>query len=314
MSREREPLISVVVCTRDRAPQLRLALESLATQALPADGHEVLVVDNASTDDTREVAREYEARSAFRILTERRIGLCHARNAGWAAARGRYVAYFDDDAVAEPGWLVAIRDGFAEYPTAGALGGRVTPIWEREPPSWLSHQVALGLTIVDWSSEPKLLADLKQEWLVGANLAVPRQLLEEVGGFHPGLDRVGSSLLSSGDVFLTEQIARRGYPIVYFPAMAVRHHVPASRLDQTWFRRRYYWQGVSDAMMRLLRSSLSPLARLAIAAAMTGRLLGSPRRLRSWLLPTDDPARFAEKCWAWIEVGHIAGLLGAGRR
>jgi hypothetical protein len=145
-------------------------------------------------------------------------------------------------------------------------------------------------------------------------MAVPRALLEEIGGFHPGLNRVGSNMLSSGDVFLQEQIARLGRPIVYHPAMAIRHVVTPVRLTKRWFRRRYYWQGISDAVMQLMRDDPGPAERARLAAAKLGRLLASPRQLGALILPTNHPERFASKCWAWIAVGQVVGLLGAARR
>lgn len=307
------PVISVVICTLNRAQYLRIALQSLVCQVVP-DRFEVLVVDNGSSDSTPAVTRDFADALPLRQIVEPKTGLCHARNSGWQKARGRFVAYLDDDAVAEPGWLAATVEGFAIEPGAGAVGGRVRPIWEAPQPSWLSDHAARALTIVDWSAIPKRLTDLRQEWLVGANMAVPRRVLQEVGGFHPGLDRVGTNMLSSGDVFLQEQILIRGHPIVYHPAMAVWHVVTPSRLTKAWFRRRYYWQGVSDAVMQLIRDDPAPTRRARLALARAMRLLASPAQLRALLLPTNDPDEFASKCWAWIAVGHLAGLLGAARR
>jgi glycosyltransferase involved in cell wall biosynthesis len=308
------PEFSVVICTHNRAGYLDRALESVAAQDLEPSRYEVLVVDNRSTDDTVQVVERSALGGKIRYVFESTLGLCHARNRGWREARGRYVVFLDDDAVASPGWLRAVEEAFATYPGAGVVGGRVDPIWEAAPPTWMSPDVSLSLTILDWGPTPKVIADLRSEWLVGANLAIPRGVLEDVGGFHPGLDRVGTAMLSSGDVFLEQQIVARGYLAVYYPTMAVSHVVPASRLRKGWFRRRYYWQGISDAVMRLIATSPSPGDRLRLAFGMLGRLLRSPNQLRDWLLPTDDPARFTQKCWTWIAVGHIAGLLGAARR
>jgi glycosyltransferase involved in cell wall biosynthesis len=313
MSRGR-PLISVIVCTRNRAELLARALASVAGQEFPRDDYEILVVDNGSTDRTPEVAMEFQGRVDIRCLREERVGLCIARNTGWQAASGRYVAFFDDDAIALPGWLAAIRDGFgAASEPVGAIGGRVRPIWGGPRPPWLADAIAGSLTIVDWGPSGKFIDDIRREWLVGANMAVPKALLAEVGGFHPWLDRVGNNLLSSGDVFLQKELMRRGYRCLYLPAMAVQHLIPASRLNQQWFARRFYWQGVSDAVMHLIEKKPSLPARVRLALARSAAVLRSPRRMASLLLPTGRPDAFAAKCFALIDLGFISGLLGAAR-
>src|SRR6185369_13493761 len=142
--------------------------------------------DNGSTDQTRSVAAEFQER--VRYLHEVCIGLCIARNAGWRAAKGRYIAFFDDDAVATAGWLVAVADGFAAAPPSiGVIGGPVRPIWEKAQPAWLADELVCSLTVIDWGKSDKLIDDLSREWLVGANMAIPKAALEEVGGFHPWL-------------------------------------------------------------------------------------------------------------------------------
>jgi glycosyltransferase involved in cell wall biosynthesis len=309
------PSISVVICTHNRAAYLRTAIASVFAQDFPRENFELLVVDNRSTDETRAVCDEFAAAENFRYVYESTLGLCYARNCGWRNARGRYVAYLDDDAIAEPGWLAVIEKAFAwEDPEPGIVGGKVNPIWEAERPKWISDGIALGLTIVDWSDRPMRIPDVRVHWLVGANMAVPAAVLRAVGGFEPALDRIGNKLLTGGDVFLQHQILERGYVCFYHPGMAVRHLVPRSRLQKGWFLRRYYWQGISDAVAEVIVDRHSWGRRLGSAIQRTGRLLAKPRRLIELVLPTDDPRRFEQRCFTLIEVGHIAGLLGAGGR
>lgn len=305
-----DPLVSVVICTHDRARYLGRALESVLEQRAPGVDFEVIVVDNCSTDDTAAVVRSFSGAGNVRYVHEDRLGLCHARNRGWRSARGRWIAYLDDDAVASPGWLAAIAETFAGVRDCGVLGGRVEPIWEAPRPPWLSDDIARSLTIVDWAEQPRCLDDLEREWLVGANLAVPHSVLAEVGGFRPQLDRVGSRMLSGGDVFLQKEVVRRGWRCLYQPAMAVRHLVPAARLERAWFVRRFYWQGISDVTMWMLERSLSRPRRVRLGAVRAARLL-RPRSLRALLTPTTDPERFERKCLTWLAVGQAAGLLGA---
>src|SRR5690242_18074557 len=100
-----KPVISVVICTRNRAILLSRALTSIVEQAFPSDAYKIVIVDNGSTDDTPEIRQHFQAAAALRYLREERIGLCVARNTGWSNARGRYIAFFDDDAIAGPTWL-----------------------------------------------------------------------------------------------------------------------------------------------------------------------------------------------------------------
>ncbi len=310
-----EPLISVVLCTRNRAELFDKAMASVVAQDFPKSAYEIIVVDNGSSDHTRGVAHRYEAEANVRYLLEERVGLCVARNTGWRAASAAYVALFDDDAVARPGWLAAIADAFARYAgDVGVIGGRVEPIWLAPRPDWLADELAGALTIIDWGPEEKEIPDLRREWLVGANMACPKAVIAEVGGFHPWLDRVGNNLLSSGDVHLEMEIVRRGYRCVYVPAMAIAHLAPPSRLTQAWFAKRFYWQGMSDAVMEIIGSAPSRRRRLALAARRLTHLGCSPQKLRALSAPTTQAARFRAKCLALIDLGYAAGILGAAGR
>jgi glycosyltransferase involved in cell wall biosynthesis len=307
--------ISVVICTRNRADLLRTAIASVVEQDFPRSDYELVVVDNGSTDHTRTVVSGFETAGNVVYLREDTVGLCVARNAGWRACRGPHVAYFDDDAVAHSGWLSAIGDTIERCgATLGVAGGRVDPIWQGTRPEWLSDRIAGSLTIVDWGSCEQEITDLARSWLVGANMVIPKALLERVGGFDPRLDRYGENLLSSGDVFLQKKIAELGYRIVYVPEIAISHLVPPARLDQRWFRSRFYWQGISDAVMYRIERTPDRRRRVRTALARAARLLRSPGRLRALVFPTTDPDRFTQKCFALIDVGFIRGLLVDKRR
>jgi glucosyl-dolichyl phosphate glucuronosyltransferase len=303
--------ITVVVCTRNRAAELRSALDSLVIQTLPRDQYEVVVVDNASDDKTPDVVRGH--RSAPRYIVEPRLGLCHARNAGWQAAHGEYVAYLDDDAIADRRWLQTLLETFDRVtPTPGCVGGRVQPLWQAPQPNWLDDKIARALTIIEWGSEPHPLVDLSREWLAGANLALPRRVLEEVGGFVTGLDRVGNRLLSSGDIYLQKQVAALGYLCYYEPGAMVDHLVPRARLSRRWFLRRYFWQGVSDALVRMRETEAPVTLRWRWAATELGQFVKAPHRLLELLVPTADGRAFKRRCYTMARLGFAIGFFTPG--
>jgi glycosyltransferase involved in cell wall biosynthesis len=302
--------VSVVIPTHNRSDLLGSSIRSALEQQLPLERYEVIVVDNASTDATRRIVERFQQDPRVRYVHEPRLGLSHARNTGWRAANGPIVAFLDDDAVAGSDWLQGILSAFERGPTRpGCVGGPVEGIWEAPRPGWLGDPLLTGLTIIDWGPEAHIIEDLRQEWLVGANFAFPVEVLQDLGGFTPGLDRSGTRLLSSGDVHMTAKIQEAGLDCWYDPRVKIRHHVPRARLSKRWFVRRYYGQGLSDAAMALIDSGSSLPTRLKGAGSVAKELLKSPRALTTLVLPTEDPDRFTERCFTLIKVGHLFGLL-----
>lgn len=122
--------ISVILCTYNRAQSLVNALESVATQTLPESVEwEVLVVDNNSRDQTRDVVEDFCRRHTprFRYVFEPNQGLCYARNSGVREARGDVLAFVDDDVTVEPGWLDNLTAPLRNGEWAGSGGMTLPP-------------------------------------------------------------------------------------------------------------------------------------------------------------------------------------------
>jgi glycosyltransferase involved in cell wall biosynthesis len=307
------PLISVIICTHNRAAYLEQSITSVLVQSADAD-LELIVVDNCSTDATASVVERVAASAPVQYVHEPALGLSRARNTGRRLARGRYIAYLDDDAIAMPGWVRAIPRAFAVTSGVAVVGGRVDPVWEATRPGWLSDDLAMGLAIVNWSDEPRLLRDINREWLVGANIAFDAGLLDELGGFDGALGRSGRRLLSGEEIVLQHRAVARGYACVYYPQMYAHHVISASRMHKGWFRRRYFWQGVSDAVMELADARPALFDRVKLGAAAAGRVLGDKQKLQDLLTDSNDPGEFTRRAFLLIEVGRAAGLLGLARR
>jgi glycosyltransferase involved in cell wall biosynthesis len=303
-------LISAVICTLNRANYLYKALQSLVAQTLSPDRYEIIVVDNGSTDNTKQVvSEEFTSFAHLRYLYEPIMGLSQARNTGWQNAKGKYIAYLDDDAIAAPQWLEKIVEVYETVqPQPACVGGKVEPIWEIPKPDWLPDNLLNFYTISNCSETPIVLNN--NQWLVGANISFPRKILEELGSFKTGLGRVGNKLLSMEENFIQEELRKKGYSCFYHPEIAVKHLIPATRLTQDWMLQRNYWEGISAAIYRIQKESPSMRRRWRIGLSQTRNLLASPKELVKLLLPTENPQRFRSKCSTLMQIGYISGIVG----
>src|SRR6266545_4700766 len=130
-------MISAIICTYKRADYLRMALRSLCDQTLPRAEYEIIVIDNVGEAETERVVNEFRSENVeLRYIIESRVGLSHARNKALEEARGKYIAYLDDDARADAHWLEALVHTF-EKTKAAAIGGRVWLDWDGEKPVWV---------------------------------------------------------------------------------------------------------------------------------------------------------------------------------
>lgn len=301
--------ISAIITTHNRVEYLKRALNGLAEQTLPKNKFEILVVDNASTDNTKQAVLDMlHSLSNLQYIYESVLGLPHARNTGWKTARGRYIAFLDDDAIPSPQWLEKIVETFETVkPKPGCVGGKIQPIWESPQPSWLNDNLARCLTILDWSDTPFFIQ--QPQYVAGANIAFPRDLIEKVNGFKSDLGRVGKKLLSNDEILVSKRIEKMGFKTYYHPDIAVYHHILASRINKTWFMSRHYWQGVSDAIALRCLEVPSIKSRLRTAMAKAKALLFSPKTLMKFFSDTNDPLQFQEKCSIAYTFGYLRGLL-----
>lgn len=237
---------TVAICTHNRAEDVREALLSLLRQNF-TDAFEVIVVDNRSTDNTKQVVQEVNQMTSIPIIYvyEERLGLSVARNRAIREAKGEYVLFLDDDAVASREWISGIVSLFETDHRIGCVGGKIEPAWEGEEPAWLLPENRTLYTILDYSHE--IVEMQKPAIPFGANVAFRKSVFNSLKPFREDLGRVGSNLLSSEEAELIDRIRSR-YTVYYTPHAWVRHKIPRSRVSRKWLLRRIYWQGVSSAV------------------------------------------------------------------
>lgn len=242
-----EPRATVIVCTRNRSTALAEACEGALGLGEPFRW-ELLIIDNASTDDTREVAQALAERhpGRVRLAVEPTLGLSAARNLGLRLAGGEWVAFLDDDAVPAPGWLEAY-DRVLSDREIGAAGGPVDPDFRGELPGWLEPEFLPYLSAWDRGSERHRL--YYNEYPRGANMAFRRDALARVGEFDCRLGRRGRSLRSCEETELCLRIERSRLAVVYEPGVRVRHRVDAGQLTPEWMVARFAAQGLSEAIV-----------------------------------------------------------------
>ncbi|MBV8557484.1 MAG: glycosyltransferase family 2 protein [Planctomycetaceae bacterium] len=234
-------IASVVIPTYNGSRTIHLPLRGLASQEGLSGVFEVIVVDNASTDDISAVVeadpstrRLRERGHSVRIVREGRQGLTHARIRGCLEAQAEPVCCLDDDTIPVPGYIAAAVAGFTD-PQVGVLISRVFPVYEVPPRQALArreHLLAINRRMGDrqiaWSAGPMLVPTL------GAGLWFRREaFLRAVPMDHPErllTDRIGGKLVSGGDIEIGYLIGQAGYTRVYLPELQLEHHIPRARL------------------------------------------------------------------------------------
>ena len=244
------PRVSIVVATLNRRDMLERSVTSLATQDYPRDQFEVLVVDNGCTDDTPQLmAQLMERFPNVRYVREPKLGLSNARNRGIAESTGTLVAFFDDDATADPPWLGSLLAAFDVVPEAGAAGGPIVVGWPSAKPAWMPASCEGYYGHCDYGSER---IELKYpQYPYGSNMVIRRDVLDHVGGFRPDLGVCGRNLMAAEELDLFARINQLGARVVYEPSALVHHWPPADRVSRRWLMRRAYRHGVSGAQMSL---------------------------------------------------------------
>ncbi|OHB68797.1 MAG: hypothetical protein A2Y77_17230 [Planctomycetes bacterium RBG_13_62_9] len=250
-------IITVSIQTFNNADTLARTLESLRSLRRPPEvEHEILVVDNNSTDNTSQVLDAYAKALTPRLRSvfEPQQGLSHARNRALREARGEIVSFIDDDVIVDPDWLGAVASAFQEH-SADIVGGRSYLIYPAVKPAWLTEAHERLLSRLDYGD--KVIVGI-QEQLFGLNFSVRRDVALRVGGFDPAVGRLGRSLGCGEEKDLQDRIVEAGGLVVYEPRAVVGHVVRPERLTKKWFLKRVGHSAMSAQRMRFLRGQERP--------------------------------------------------------
>ncbi len=233
------PLISIIVCTRDRADELSRTLAALARIQIPPGGAELIIVDNASTDDTPQVIRQTGLPNlAVRSVRQPQPGLSRARNLGLQTASGEILVFTDDDVRPTEDWAVEMARPLIDR-RCHAVVGRVEFPPELSRP-WMSRLYAEWLAGVDRAPE-------ERPELIGANMAFHRCVLDRVPEFDPALGP--GALGFADDTLFSHQLEQAGFRLGYAERAVVFHHFGESRLRRSAWLDAAHKRGRADGYL-----------------------------------------------------------------
>lgn len=293
-------LITVAICTRNRATSIAATLESLVACARPSAPWEVVVVDNGSTDDTAQIVAGFQSRLPLRRIDELTPGLSRARNTAVRDARGDYIVWTDDDVLVDTNWLSAYADAFARWPNDAVFGGPIMPRFEGNPPEWLprvAHLVGGAYAARDLGPSPISLAIDGDRLPYGANFAVRAREQRD----HLYDERVGRGAARSAlgeESLAIEAVLRAGGTGHWIPAARVTHCIPPERQTEAFIATHasnygalVEWRKHTGLPTNEPDDSTTTLRRRSLGAAMRLRLV------RGFLPPE-----------RWIEYLQIAAF------
>ena len=293
--------ISVLICTYNRAQNLAETIKSAMAQSCPdSETWETLVVDNNSSDQTRQTveALQHQFPDRIRYVFEQKQGISNARNAAIHEARGEILAFIDDDETADANWLRNLTAQLHSGEWAGA-GGRVVPPASFVPPDWLPTKgffVGGPLAAFDVGKQAGQL----NEPPFGANMAFRKEVFEKLGYFRTDLGRSGKNLISNEDTEFGRRVLAAGLRLRYEPSAVTYHPVEESRLQKEYFLLWWFNKGKSD----IREIGYQP---------NTKGIFGVPLRLviafawgiGQWTASVEPACRFTRKIEVWNCAGQI---------
>ncbi|MDF7810191.1 glycosyltransferase [Hymenobacter sp. YC55] len=244
--------VSVIVCCHNSAARLGATIKHLANQNVSvAIPWEIIIVDNNSSDNTREKAeaewQHYSLAVPFRVVDESTPGLSAAREKGIGEAVYDFLIFCDDDNWLDPSYVSNAYQLLHAHPQVAVVGGNNIGVFETPPPSWLpffQHSYAIG-------TQGKLNFEILEgnQYIVGAGMAFRKTAYTSIKqkGFKFYLtDRIGNKVVGGGDVELCYIFKLAGYQIAYSSALTLQHYMPSGRMTKKylasmWHQYSYSW-------------------------------------------------------------------------
>ena len=241
-------MLTVIICTYNRAKYIGNLLESIAANDLSKAEYEILLVDNNCTDNTREVCKAFAAAHSdvqFRYTVEPEQGLSAARNRGIKEAKGEFLAYIDDDALVDTWYLRTIYEYMVAHPEISAVGGPIIPLYETHEPEWMTRYTKELLCGYLYFGDQER-AFPGEHYPGGGNAAYRAEVFQQVGLFNTELGRKGNSLMGAEEKDIFDKMKAHKMRFMYLPQMILHHIIPQKKLERDYFDRLTCQIGISE--------------------------------------------------------------------
>ena len=205
--------------TTGRRCSTSASITCAGSDSLPATRSSSSTTDRPTTPRPSSHAIRPAIAVPLHLLHELAPGKSRAIARALAAATGDILAFTDDDVNVDDGWLDAMRDAMAD-PAVALVGGPVTPRWEPTVPRWIRRardrhpRLGAPIALLDYGDQP---CELGSRTVLGANLAVRREVFTQVGGFPTHLGKLRGTLLSGEDHELCRRVQAAGFRAMYCP-------------------------------------------------------------------------------------------------
>lgn len=233
-------ILTIAICSYNRADFLRLALQSLCKQTAKSSDFEILIIDNNSTDNTKNVSQEFETQlSNLRYISETRQGLSFARNRSYIEANGDYIGYLDDDAQANENWVDQALS-IIDMHSPDVFGGPIYPYYLSPKPDWFKDEFEIRIHC----KESGFIKDKGS--ISGSNMFFRKDVLHELGGFNPNFGMVGNKLQYGEENELLERAKASGKSVYYDLELTVKHYVPDYKMSLLYLAHKYLESGKAN--------------------------------------------------------------------
>jgi GT2 family glycosyltransferase len=303
-------LVSAIVCTHslDNYSNLVEAVDSLLAQTHTEIEIIIAVDGNAKLHEM--VSAHYADNKAVKtILLKENIGVSGARNAGISVAKGDVIAFIDDDATAEKGWVENLLGPYREY-DAVAVGGKILPVWLGIKPDYLPEELywLVGATHQGFAEER--VGEVRNAF--GPNMSFRREVFQKAGMFNEnlGFARRGLSYIQAEEPEFALRMRRElGKGVIYNPKAIVYHKIPRAKVKVGPLLKRAFYQGYSKALLSKLNISADSEAteRSYLKALLTKYIPG--RLMRSYRLNELKKLLMLAACVIAVGLGFAYGYV-----
>jgi len=257
-----KPLVSIAICTFNRAGYLRDTLNDLALQTEDPRRFEILVINNNSTDSTESVCSAFANKRdhlQFKMVTEEKQGLSHARNRAFREAESSLILYIDDDVHLEPDFVKQALHSIHEMPQLKCSGGRIYVSFDDADPDWIPSELMpmFGLHDLGDNIKPYPGSNFPR----GGNMIIHKELFEKAGLFDPDLGRTGDRMMGSEEKAFFDKARKEGYTPWYLPGITLWHRIGKNRLQKKYLKEQSVGIGRSE-YLRLKSSKIKLTGKL----------------------------------------------------